>query len=151
MHIGPVDGLLAGITSGPARLLIAVGAVFLGFGVCLLPLPWRDDAFLAIAALAFSSISDWSEHGVWFFFLGLGALIGCFAFLHAFVMERAPSFSLFATFTLAATYLAPVTFAEEGWLSAPAWRWSIALYFAAAFAYWLLPYAFARFVSRKSA
>jgi hypothetical protein len=136
MLADPTDGFLAGITSGPARLLIGAAAILLGFGVCVLPLPWRSEAFLAIAVLAFASIFQWASYGAWFF-LGLAALVASFAFLHAFVMDRAPSLSLFATFTCAALYLAPITFSGTR-------TWSIALYCAAALSYWIVPSAIGR-------
>ena len=111
MLSGPIDGLLAGITSGPARILVGAAAAALGFFICVLPSGWHSEAIPALAMLAFTSIFRWAHFGGWFF-VGLSALVGMFAFLHAFVMERIPAISLFATFTFAALYLAPVTFSD---------------------------------------
>ncbi len=156
MRLDPVEAFLAGISSGLVRALVGVVAIVLGFGVCILPIPgsWHGESFPVAAILTFTSIFRWASLGGWFF-VGLCGLVGTFAFLHAFMLERAPKFSLFAVFTCAAVYLAPVTFSDGTWLSfglsVSTWRRSVVFYLIVAAAYWALPYVLPRFSKSKNA
>ena len=149
MLADPVEGYLAGVTSAPARVLIAAGAAVLGFGVCILPVTREPDALLMIPMLVFFSIFRWAVLGGWFF-AGLCAFVGMFAWTHAFLMERTPKLSLFAVFTCAAVYLAPITFRDDWWLSSGDWRISLASYVGAALVYWLLPRMISHLHDRRS-
>ena len=156
VRLDPVEAFFAGISSGVVRALVGLSAIVLGFGVCILPIPgsWHWESFPAVAILAFTSLFRWASLGG-LCFVGLCALVGMFAFLHAFMMERAPKFSLFAVFTCAALYLAPVTFSKGTWLSfglsVNTWGHSVVLYLIVAATYWTLPYVLFKFSKGKKA
>src|SRR6478609_5708986 len=101
MLADPIDGLLAGITSGPLRLGVAIGAVLLGCAICILPSWGTQELVGSLLIFAFFSIFYWASFGAWFV-VGIFALVGMFAFGHAFLLERWSKGSLFAAFTCAA-------------------------------------------------
>ncbi|MGV3533455.1 MAG: hypothetical protein ACO1QR_13900 [Chthoniobacteraceae bacterium] len=146
MLADPIDGLLAGITSGPVRLGVVIGAVLLGFAVCILP-SWRAQEWVgALLIFTFFSIFYWASFGAWFA-IGICALIGIFAFGHAFLMERWSKGSLFAAFTCAVVYSLPLNLERKDSSWSEYGLYSLAIYLGACFVYWVLPRILARLAS----
>ena len=126
MLADPVDGLLSGLRSGVARTITALLAIFVGFAICYLSVGWTIEVLWAWVGLGLGLIFWWGTFGGWFF-VGLASLVLMLAFLWSFAQERAPKFSLFATFSFAVVYFLPLAFHAQRWV------WTLCFYLVAAF------------------
>ena len=133
-QLDPVDAVLSGVSSVFVRALIAASVVAGACGLALLCSGWGSDQSIVWFFLFPGAIFLWGAHGPWVA-IGLLAVVVCFASFIVFLRDHRSKLALFATFSAAVVYFAPVTFTNWHWLRL------IAVYAVIAACYWLIPLA----------
>jgi hypothetical protein len=110
MLADPIEGFFAGLRSVFARGVLGLGAILAGFAVHFLVR--GDISFWKFPPLLVGLIFWWGIFYPWFF-VGLVSFVLMFAFLVAFVRERQPKLTFFATFTFALIYSSPLVFSHK--------------------------------------
>ena len=139
----PVDAFFSGIGSVVGRTLLALAAILVGFGVCVIASGWSRETVSIWGILTVGVLFWWGTFGGWFF-VGLLSFIGMFVFVLSFAYYWHSKFSFFGVFSAAVIYYSPLTFPEHRWL------YALGICLGVSVCYWVLPYVLGRAIRRKS-